>query len=45
MEMKSQFLKRVYSKSLLEKELGKVKFSNKVGNKQQKENGIPFVVT
>ena len=30
---------------MLEKELGKVKFSNKVGNKQQKENGIPFVVT
>ena len=43
--MKSWFLKRVYPKSLVEKELGKVKFSNKVGNKQQKEKVIPFVVT
>ena len=45
MEMKSWFLKRGYPKSLVEKELGKVKFSNKVANKQQKERGIPFVVT
>ena len=44
MEMKSWFLKRVYPKSLVEKDLGKVKFFNKVGNKQQKEKGIPFVV-
>ena len=43
MEMKSWFLKRGYPKSLVEKELGKVKFFNKVGNKQQKEKGIPFV--
>ena len=45
MEMKSGFLKKGYPKSLVEKELGKVKFSNKVGNTQQKEKGIPFVVT
>ena len=45
MEMKSWFLKRGYTKSLVEKELGKVKFSNKVASKQQKEEGIPFVVT
>ena len=45
MEMKSWFLKRGYPKSLVEKELGKVKFSNKVSNKQQKEKGISFVVT
>ena len=45
MEMKSWFLKRGYYKSLIEKELGKVKFSNKVGNNQQNEKGIPFVVT
>ena len=43
--MKSWFLKKVYPKTLVEKDLGKVKFSNKVGNKQQKEKGIPFVVT
>ena len=43
--MKSWFLKRGYPKSLVEKELGKVGFSNKVGNKQQKEKDIPFVVT
>ena len=41
MEMKSLLFKRGYPKSLIEKELGKVKFSNKVGNKQQKEKGIP----
>ena len=45
MEMKSWFLRRGYSESLVEKELGKFKFSNKVGNMQQKEKGIPFVVT
>ena len=45
MEMKSGSLKKGYPKSLVEKELGKVKFSNKVGNTQQKEKGIPFVVT
>ena len=44
-EMKSCFFKRGYPKILVEKELGKVKFSNKVGNKQQKEKGIPFAVT
>ena len=43
--MKSWFFKRGYPKSLVEKELGKVKFSNNVSNKQQKEKGIPFVVT
>ena len=37
MEMKSWFLKRGYPKGLVEKELGKAKFSNKVGNKQQKK--------
>ena len=37
MEMKSWSLKRGYPKSLVEKELGKVKFSNKVGNKQQNQ--------
>ena len=42
--MKSWFFERGYPKGLLEKELGKVK-CNKVGNKQQKEKGIPFVVT
>ena len=36
MEMKSWFFKRGYPKSLVQKELGKVKSSNKVGNKQQK---------
>ena len=45
MEMKSWFLKRSYPKSLVEKELGNVKFSNKVGNKQQQEKVIPFIVT
>ena len=45
MEMKSWFPKRDYPKRLIEKELGKVKFSNKAGSKQQKEKGIPFVVT
>ena len=45
MEMKSCFFKRGYPKNLVEKELRKVKFSNKVGNKQQKEKDIPFVVT
>ena len=34
-----------YPKILVEKELGKVKFSNKVGNKQLKQKCIPFVVT
>ena len=43
--MKSQFFKRGYPNSLVEKGLGKVKFSVKVGNKQQKETGIPFVAT
>ena len=43
--MKSCFFKRGYPKSSLEKVLGKVKFSNKVGNNQQKEKGIPFVAT
>ena len=43
--MESWFLKRGYPESLVEKKLGKVKFSNKVGNKQQKEKVIPFVVT
>ena len=42
MEIKSWFLKNGYPRSLVEKELGKVKFSNEVGNKPQ---GIPFVVT
>ena len=37
MEMKSWSLKRGYPKSLVEKELGKVKFSNKVGDKQQNQ--------
>ena len=37
MEMKSWFFKRGYHKSLAEKELRKLKFSNKVANKQQKE--------
>ena len=45
MEMKSWFLRRHYPKSLVENELGKVKFSNKVGNKQQNKKGIAFVVT
>ena len=45
MEMKSWFLKRGYPKCLVEKELGKVKFCNKDGNKQQKEKDIFFVVT
>ena len=45
MEVKSWFLKRGYPKSLVEKELGKIKISNKVGDEQQKEKGIPFVVT
>ena len=45
MEMKSWSRKRGYSKSLVEKEFGKVTFSNKVGNKQPKEKVIPFVVT
>ena len=42
--MKSWFFERGYPKGLVEKELGKVK-CNKVGNKKQKEKGIPFVVT
>ena len=45
MEMKSWFLRTRYPKSSVEKELGKVKFSNKVGNKQHKEKGIAFIVT
>ena len=45
MEMKSWFLKRGYPKILVEKEMGKVKVSNKVGDKQQNEKGIPFFVT
>ena len=45
MEMKSWFFKRGYSKSLVEKELEKVKFSNKVANKQQKKKALPFAVT
>ena len=45
MDIKSWFFKRGYAKSLVEKKLGKVKFSNKVGNKQRKEKGIPSVVT
>ena len=36
MEMKSWFLKRGYTKGLVGKELGKIKFSNKIGKKQQK---------
>ena len=42
--MKSWFFKRAYPKSLVEKELGKVIFSDKVGNKQQREKGIPLVL-
>ena len=45
MEMKSWFLKRGYTKRLVGKELGKVKFSNKVSSKQHQEKGIPFVIT
>ena len=45
MEIKSRFFKRGYPNSLVEKGLRKVKFSIKVGNKQQKEKGTPFVVT
>ena len=30
---------------MIEKELGKIKFCNKVSNKKQKEIGRPFVVT
>ena len=45
MEMKSWFFKIGYPKNLVENKLGKVKFSNKVGNKQRKEKGIHFVVT
>ena len=44
MEMKSWFLKRSYPKSLVEKELGKVKFSNNVGNKHQKEKVSPLLL-
>ena len=36
METKSWSLKRGYSKSLIEKEVGRIKFFNKVGVKQQK---------
>ena len=35
----------IYIKSLLDKELGKVKFSNKVGSKHQKEKFLPLLVT
>ena len=45
MEMKSWFFKIGYPKNLVENKLGKVKFSNKVGNKQRKEKSIHFVVT
>ena len=41
MEMEPWFLKRDCPKSLVEKELGNVKF----GNKQQRKKGITFVVT
>ena len=45
MEMKLWFFKGVYAKDVIEKELGKIKFCNKVSNKKQKEIGRPFVVT
>ena len=35
----------IYIKSLLDQELGKVTFSNKVGSKQQKEKFLPLLVT
>ena len=40
-----KYITCIYIKSLVEKELRKVKFSYKVGNKQQKEKWIPFVLT
>ena len=43
--MQSWFFKRDYTKSLVEKKLRKVKFSNKVGKWQLKEKDIPFAVT
>ena len=44
METKSWFFKRGYPKGLVQKELRKVKFSDKVGGKQTKKK-IPFVIT
>ena len=34
MEMKLWFFKGVYAKDVIEKELGKIKFCNKVSNKK-----------
>ena len=45
METKSWFFKRGYPKGLVQKELRKVKFSDKVGGKQKKKKIIPFVIT
>ena len=47
METKSWFFKRGYPKGLVQKELRKVKFSDKVGGKQKKKINkiIPFAIT
>ena len=46
METKSWFFKRGYPKGLVQKELRKVKFSDKVGGKQKKKKKIiPFAIT
>ena len=45
METKSSFLRGDCPKSLVDKKLGKVKYFYEVGNKQQKEKGILFVIT
>ena len=42
METKSWFFKRGYPKGLVQKELRKVKFSDKVGGKQKKKENYPL---
>ena len=43
--MKSWFLNRGYTKTLLDTEVNKVKFPNTSGDKKTKTNGIPIVIT
>ena len=44
METKSWFFKRGYPKGLVQKELRKVKFSDKVGGKQKKRKLSPLLL-
>ena len=44
-EMRSWFYKRGYPKGLVEKEMGKVKFSGYTKRNKREKKGVPFVIT